>query len=45
MAPPDSYRRPDGMTVEAFNLQCAQAIEDTIVWEGAETVAAVIMGR
>lgn len=43
VAPPDSYRRPDGMTVEAFNLQCAQAIEDTIVWEGAETVAAVIM--
>ncbi len=43
VAPPDSYRRPAGMTVEAFNLQCAQAIEDTIVWEGAETVAAVIM--
>ncbi|MNB80669.1 Taurine--pyruvate aminotransferase [compost metagenome] len=43
VAPPDSYRRPEGMTVEAFNLQCAQAIEDTIIWEGAETVAAVIM--
>lgn len=43
VAPPDSYRRPAGMTVEEFNLQCAQAIEDTIVWEGAETVAAVIM--
>lgn len=43
VAPPDSYRRPAGMTVEAFNLQCAQAIEDKIVWEGAETVAAVIM--
>ncbi|AIQ49842.1 aminotransferase [Paenibacillus sp. FSL R7-0273] len=43
VAPPDSYRRPAGMSVEAFNLQCAQAIEDTIVWEGAETVAAVIM--
>lgn len=43
VAPPDSYRRPDGMTEEAFNLQCAQAIEDTIIWEGAESVAAVIM--
>lgn len=43
VAPPDSYRRPAGMSVEAFNLQSAQAIEDTIVWEGAETVAAVIM--
>ncbi|WP_222850416.1 aspartate aminotransferase family protein [Paenibacillus tengchongensis] len=43
VAPPDSYRRPAGMTVEAFNLQSAQAIEDMIIWEGAETVAAVIM--
>jgi taurine-pyruvate aminotransferase len=43
VAPPDSYRRPAGQTVEEFNLQCAQAIEDTMVWEGAETVAAVIM--
>ncbi|CEH32200.1 aminotransferase [Aneurinibacillus migulanus] len=41
--PPDSYRRPAGQSVEEFNLQCAQAIEDTIVWEGKETVAAVIM--
>lgn len=43
VAPPDSYRRPDGMTVEEFNLQCAQSIEDMIIWEGVETVAAVIM--
>ncbi|TCM99305.1 adenosylmethionine-8-amino-7-oxononanoate aminotransferase [Paenibacillus sp. BK033] len=41
--PPDSYRRPDSMSVEQFNLQCAQAIEETIVWEGQETIAAVIM--
>ncbi|MEW9670415.1 aspartate aminotransferase family protein [Ammoniphilus sp. 3BR4] len=41
--PPDSYRRPAGQSVEEFNLQCAQAIEDTIIWEGKETVAAVIM--
>jgi taurine-pyruvate aminotransferase len=43
VAPPDSYRRPTGQTVEQFNLQCAQAIEDTIVWEGVESVAGVIM--
>jgi taurine-pyruvate aminotransferase len=41
--PPDSYRRPTGQSVEEFNLQCAQAIEDTIIWEGKETVAAIIM--
>ncbi|WP_438447695.1 aspartate aminotransferase family protein [Gorillibacterium sp. sgz5001074] len=43
VAPPDSYRRPSGMSEEAFNLQCAQAIENTIVWEGVESVAGVIM--
>ncbi|MCE3203817.1 aspartate aminotransferase family protein [Paenibacillus sonchi] len=43
VAPPDSYRRPAGMTVEEYNLQSAQAIEDTMIWEGVETVAAVIM--
>jgi adenosylmethionine-8-amino-7-oxononanoate aminotransferase len=41
--PPDSYRRPMGMTVEEFNVQCARDIEDTIIWEGCETIAAVIM--
>ncbi|QHW33546.1 aspartate aminotransferase family protein [Paenibacillus rhizovicinus] len=41
--PPDSYRRPDGMTEEQFNLLCAQEIEETIVWEAAESIAAVIM--
>jgi taurine-pyruvate aminotransferase len=41
--PPDSYRRPAGQSVEEFNLQCAQAIEETIVWEGKESVAGVIM--
>ncbi len=43
VAPPDSYRRPAGQTVEEFNLHCAQAIEDMIIWEGVETIAAVIM--
>ncbi|UOF90977.1 aspartate aminotransferase family protein [Fodinisporobacter ferrooxydans] len=41
--PPDSYRRPAGQSIEEFNLQCAQSIEDTIIWEGKETVAGVIM--
>ncbi|WP_314589477.1 aspartate aminotransferase family protein [Paenibacillus terrigena] len=41
--PPDSYRRPAGMSEEDFNLQCAREIEDTIIWEGQETIAAVIM--
>lgn len=41
--PPESYRIPDGMTEEQFNLQCANAIEEVIVWEGKETVAGVIM--
>lgn len=41
--PPDSYRRPAGMTVEEFNLQCAKDIEETIIWEGKETIAGVIM--
>jgi taurine-pyruvate aminotransferase len=41
--PPDTYRRPAGMTEEEFNLFCAREIEETIVWEGQETIAAVIM--
>ncbi|MFD0694328.1 aspartate aminotransferase family protein [Paenibacillus sp. GCM10027628] len=41
--PPDSYRRPAGMTAEEFNLFCAKEIEETIIWEGQETVAGVIM--
>lgn len=43
VCPPDSYRRPAGQTVEQFNLHCAQAIEDTIIWEGVESIAGVIM--
>ncbi|MDB4868416.1 MAG: aminotransferase class-III [Cohnella sp.] len=41
--PPDSYRRPNGMTVEEFNLLCAGDIEDMIIWEGEETIAGVMM--
>ncbi|WP_310551038.1 aspartate aminotransferase family protein [Paenibacillus glufosinatiresistens] len=43
VSPPDSYRRPAGQTVEEFNLLMAQQIEERIIWEGEETVAAVIM--
>ncbi|MEX2460415.1 MAG: aspartate aminotransferase family protein [Paenibacillaceae bacterium] len=41
--PPDTYRRPSGMSEEEFNLFCAREIEETIVWEGQETIAAIIM--
>ncbi|WP_420319370.1 aspartate aminotransferase family protein [Gorillibacterium massiliense] len=41
--PPDSYRRPSGQSVEEFNLLRAQEIEDTILWEGKETIAGLIM--
>lgn len=43
VSPPDSYRRPAGQSVEEFNLQCALEIEKAIIWEGKETIAAVIM--
>jgi len=43
VSPPDSYRRPDGQSVEEFNLQCAEEIEKKIIWEGKETIAGLIM--
>lgn len=43
VSPPDSYRRPNGQSVEEFNLQCALEIEKTIIWEGKETIGAIIM--
>ncbi len=43
VSPPDSYRRPEGQSIEQFNLQCAAEIEKTIIWEGKETIAAIIM--
>ncbi|NOV02207.1 aminotransferase class III-fold pyridoxal phosphate-dependent enzyme [Paenibacillus sp. LMG 31457] len=41
--PPYCYRCPFGQTQGNCSLQCAKAIEDTIVWEGADSVAGVIM--
>jgi len=43
VAPPDHYRKPDDMSVEEYNLQKAREIEETIIWEQKETIAAVIM--
>ncbi|RNB87646.1 aspartate aminotransferase family protein [Brevibacillus fluminis] len=41
--PPDSYRRPEGLSIEEFNLQCARDIETVIHREGKETIAGIIM--
>ncbi|MEA2228192.1 MAG: hypothetical protein QOF04_1822, partial [Solirubrobacteraceae bacterium] len=35
------YRRPDGMSEEEYGEACAKAIEDAILREGPDTVAAV----
>jgi len=43
VSPPDSYRRTNGQSIEEFNLQCALEIEKTIIWEGKETIGAIIM--
>ncbi|WP_082235451.1 aspartate aminotransferase family protein [Halobacillus massiliensis] len=43
VSPPDNYRRPSGQSVEEYNLQRAQEIEDKIIWEQKETIAGIIM--
>ncbi|WP_085991014.1 aspartate aminotransferase family protein [Oceanobacillus senegalensis] len=43
VAPPDNYRKPEGVSIEEYNLQKAREIEETIIWEQKETIAAVIM--
>ena len=43
VAPPDNYRKPEGVSIEEYNLQKAKEIEETIIWEQKETIAAVIM--
>lgn len=40
---PFSYRLPTGKTVESHALDCAQALEDAILSEGADSVLAFIM--
>ncbi|MCF2941434.1 aspartate aminotransferase family protein [Paenibacillus alkaliterrae] len=41
--PPYCYRCPFGMTKGECEVQCAQAYEDAIRWEGAESVAGIIV--
>ncbi|MEW9697610.1 aspartate aminotransferase family protein [Paenibacillus sp. SI8] len=41
--PPYCYRCPFGQTKGTCKLQCATAIEDAIVWEGADSVAGIIL--
>ena len=41
--PPYCYRCPFGKTYGACNIECATAIETTVVHEGAESVAAIIV--
>jgi len=43
IAPPYPYRRHEKLTEVEHGLACAQALEDTIIYEGAESVAAFIM--
>lgn len=43
VSPPDNYRKPKGMSIEEYNVQRANELEEKIIWEQKETVAAVIM--
>lgn len=43
VSPPDNYRKPAGQSVEEYNVLRAQEIENKIIWEQKETIAAVIM--
>lgn len=43
VAPPYCYRCPFGKTYGQCEIECAKTIEDVINYEGAETVAGVIM--
>lgn len=43
VAPPDNYRRPEGQSVEDYNIQRAQEFEEKIIWEQKETIAGIIM--
>jgi adenosylmethionine-8-amino-7-oxononanoate aminotransferase len=41
--PPYCYRCPFGKTYGSCSLECAQVFDETINWEGANTVAGIIM--
>ncbi|WP_338751827.1 aminotransferase [Bacillus sp. FJAT-52991] len=41
--PPYCYRCPFGQELGSCQFECASAIRDAIMWEGSETVAAIIL--
>lgn len=43
VAPHDNYRKPEGMSTKDYNIARARELEETIIWEQKETIAAVIM--
>lgn len=43
VSPPYCYRCPFGKTYGSCNLECAQSFDQMINWEGANTVAGIIM--
>ncbi|WP_022792998.1 aspartate aminotransferase family protein [Marinococcus halotolerans] len=43
VTPPDPYRKPEGQSDEEYSLACADEIEQAILWEAEESIAAVIM--
>ncbi|WP_277601329.1 aspartate aminotransferase family protein [Brevibacillus marinus] len=43
VSPPYCYRCPFGKSYGSCSLECAQVFDEVINWEGAQTVAAVIM--
>ena len=44
VAPPDNYRRPQGESVEDYNIRLALEFEQKIIWEQKETIAGIING-
>ncbi|PID14166.1 aspartate aminotransferase family protein [Sporosarcina sp. P34] len=43
VAPPDNYRKPEGISVEEYNIQRALELEEKIIWEQKDTIAGIIM--
>ncbi|WP_369823546.1 aspartate aminotransferase family protein [Sporosarcina sp. P30] len=43
VAPPDNYRKPEGISVEDYNIQRALELEEKIIWEQKDTIAGIIM--
>ncbi|MEL6354700.1 MAG: aminotransferase [Cyanobacteria bacterium J06627_28] len=43
VSPPYQYRLAEGLTEEAYNAACLKELEQTILYEGADSVAALIV--